>query len=196
MNVKSGVYRVYCLANRRMYIGSSGNLESRLNEHQRDLRLGRHPSAKLQADYNRWGKFRFRFEILELVRDNQSRLDREQHWIDSTQYTKSGKFGFGYNLSPSSRDSSGVKWSGKSRELASAAHSNPSGETRDKMSKAQLGRKHSNASKAKMSLSHLGRCLSDKTRTKIGDAVSGSWTPERRKAAAERIILRCRYENT
>jgi group I intron endonuclease len=57
-----GVYGIFCLRNRKMYIGSSGNVIKRINEHRSQLRRGRHIQLpRMQNDWNRFGEGAFAF---------------------------------------------------------------------------------------------------------------------------------------
>ena len=64
----AGVYQVKNLANGKVLIGSSLNLEGPLNRHKFMLKLGSHTNKALQNDWNELGPEKFAFEILEEVR--------------------------------------------------------------------------------------------------------------------------------
>lgn len=78
----SGVYEISCSANGFVYYGSTGrSLRSRFNQHTNDLRGGKHTSAAMQNDWDRFGEDAFTFKILEFCPKDQC-LAREQVWID------------------------------------------------------------------------------------------------------------------
>lgn len=89
----AGIFQVKNLANGKVLLGSSLNLEGPLNSHKFMLTIGRHRNEDLQKDYNTFGPEKFVFEILEVVkpgpdpgfdiRDELTLL--EQIWIEKLQ---------------------------------------------------------------------------------------------------------------
>ena len=77
----SGVYVIRCIANNRLYIGSSSNLAVRLSRHFTMLRGGRHENKKLQRHYDKYGDAAFECDLLELA-ESGSLDEVEQKWID------------------------------------------------------------------------------------------------------------------
>ena len=63
----SGVFQIKNMANRKVLLGSSLNLEGPLNKHRFMLRINSHPNQELQKDWNELGPDQFTFEILETV---------------------------------------------------------------------------------------------------------------------------------
>jgi hypothetical protein len=63
----SGVFQVKNLANGKVLLGSSLNLEGSLNKHRFTLKIGSHTNKALQADWNQFGPEQFTFDILEEV---------------------------------------------------------------------------------------------------------------------------------
>lgn len=89
------VYKITNLTNDKVYIGSSiSGLIKRKRCHLTNLKNNNHHSLKLQNSWNKYGRYNFKFEIIEYC----SKLDilkREQYWIDYyNSYEK------GYNASP------------------------------------------------------------------------------------------------
>lgn len=78
----SGIYRIVCLVNQRIYIGSSINLIRRFGEHKRYLNAGTHHSHYLQSAWNKYGVSNFAFEVIELC-EPDALLEREQHYLDT-----------------------------------------------------------------------------------------------------------------
>lgn len=76
----SGVYKITCTGNSKIYIGSTKNFYTRFKNHLEMLKAGRHHSSYLQNCYNKYGKESLQFHILEWC-DNL--FEREQHWIDT-----------------------------------------------------------------------------------------------------------------
>jgi len=63
----AGVYQVKNLANGKILLGSSLNLEGPLNRHKFMLKISSHTNKALQKDWNEFGPEQFAFEILEEV---------------------------------------------------------------------------------------------------------------------------------
>lgn len=63
----AGVFQVKNLANGKVLLGSSLNLEGSLNKHRFMLKIGSHTNKSLQADWNEFGPEQFAFEVLEEV---------------------------------------------------------------------------------------------------------------------------------
>lgn len=89
----SGVFQVKNMANGKILLGSSLNLEGPLNKHRFMLKIGSHPNKELQKDWNASGQDQFTFEILETipVKDdpNFNRKDEltllEEIWLEKLQ---------------------------------------------------------------------------------------------------------------
>lgn len=92
---QSGIYRIYCTQTGKMYIGSSVDIALRWSQHRSQLRRDIHANTHLQHAWNKYGADSFVFSIIELV-DHNLLLDREQHWINSTQCCNRD---YGYNIS-------------------------------------------------------------------------------------------------
>ena len=79
--IKSGIYKITCIINNRVYIGSSKDISRRIGEHKSELRLNKHHNRLLQEDYNLYGMDNFKFETVCLC-DMQDLLNIEQQVID------------------------------------------------------------------------------------------------------------------
>lgn len=140
----SGIYKITCTANGKFYIGSAKDIRHRLARHKSDLSRNVHHNALLQRAVNKYGKDVFEFEILEFVDDLESLLQREQHYLDTLNPCD---ISVGFNLVA----------------IAGATPSGPlSEETKAKISKTLIGRKHTEETKLKMSQGHKGKSLSEK----------------------------------
>lgn len=77
----SGIYQIRNLVNDKIYIGSAIKLTKRKNDHLSDLSRGKHCNSYLQRSYDKYGKDKFKFEILmtcpkeDLIRVEQYHLD-------------------------------------------------------------------------------------------------------------------------
>lgn len=94
-----GVYAILCLANDKLYIGSSVNIEHRLRSHWDALQKNIHQSH-LQAAYNKYGENTFVATILEEC-DKKMIKKVEQKWIDAYEWDKL------FNISPYANHPSG-----------------------------------------------------------------------------------------
>lgn len=65
--ITRGVYFIRNRPRRLIYIGSSVNIERRLQDHIRQLRAGKHPNKFLQLDWTNDGEQVFRWGVLTSV---------------------------------------------------------------------------------------------------------------------------------
>jgi group I intron endonuclease len=102
--MKSGIYTITCLANNKIYVGSTTRLFcQRWGDHKAMLNKGKHTNIHLQRAWNKYGSEAFVFEILELC-DKEFILSIEQYWINMLDsYSK------GFNRNPNARNSYGIK---------------------------------------------------------------------------------------
>lgn len=91
-----GIYKLTNIRNNKVYIGSSKQIELRINHHFSLLKRNKHHSQYLQNTYNKYGKEVLKFEVIEKHVDYNKIyiIEREQYWVD---YYKSYKPEFGYN---------------------------------------------------------------------------------------------------
>lgn len=82
---KTGIYLIRNTINGKVYVGSSSNIAERWTEHARDLKNNTHRNKPLQNAYNKYGKDKFIYEILELLDENNKdkQFEREQYWINT-----------------------------------------------------------------------------------------------------------------
>lgn len=88
----TGIYKITCKVNNKVYIGQSVAIKRRWKEHLRLLKKNCHHNFKLQSDYNIYGQDNFNFQILELCQKKE--LDKkEQLYIKIFD-----SYNCGYNL--------------------------------------------------------------------------------------------------
>ncbi len=76
----SGIYRIYCTATRRSYVGQAKDIDRRWQQHRNDLNNGKHCNDELQASWKKYGDQSFQWSIVERCREG--RLDAaEAYWI-------------------------------------------------------------------------------------------------------------------
>lgn len=90
----SGIYSLTCVANGRVYIGSSQDVMTRWRWHVRMLSTGRHYNCRLQSAWKKYGAESFSFAILSLCKPEQL-IKAEQIFIDIFSATQTG-----FNLCP------------------------------------------------------------------------------------------------
>jgi hypothetical protein len=79
----AGIYKITNKNNKKMYVGSSINIEQRKKDHFNMLKNNKHHSKELQGSYNRTkDKNVFKFEIIEEVKDETELKVREQYYIN------------------------------------------------------------------------------------------------------------------
>jgi len=88
------IYAIKNLVNNKMYIGSTKALNNRKYEHSYKLKKGNHHSIHLQRSYDKYGKDKFAFYILEEC----SKENRALREIYNIEYYKTYQREFGYNI--------------------------------------------------------------------------------------------------
>jgi len=106
-----GVYKITCLNNNKIYVGSSSQMGIRYARHKRELNSGQHYNIHLQRAYNKYGKENFTFEVIDFC-DKSTILATEQFYIN---YLNPTDIQIGYNLSKTASHASGFKHNEKSK---------------------------------------------------------------------------------
>lgn len=73
------VYAIQHNKTKRVYIGSSGRTEHRLNDHIMQLRRGKHSNKAMQKDFDSYGEDYSFFKIDVIPTDNEKW--REYYWM-------------------------------------------------------------------------------------------------------------------
>ncbi len=107
----SGVYGIQHMPSKRVYIGSSTNVRSRLWQHLRMLRKGEHHSRHLQNAWNKYGSSEFVLCLFEFIPNPKLLVAREQYLIDSFK-----AWGSGFNARPKAESMVGMTWSSDQNE--------------------------------------------------------------------------------
>lgn len=103
----SGIYSIIHNESGRTYIGSSKHIKKRLSTHKTDLKYNRHPNAALQNYYNKYGLSSFTFEIVSLIEDISTLIDKENEYIIEYRLADPVTDKFNYELSFN------TQWAGK-----------------------------------------------------------------------------------
>lgn len=170
MSRKKVIYCIKSTVDDRLYIGSTvQGFVNRIERHKIDLVKNRHDNIYLQNFVNKHGTDKLKFEILEIVEDKESLLEREQFWID--WYWDTGLL---FNIA---RDAKAPMFGRKHTE-----------EELEKMREAKIGHKHSEETKRKIGLALKGKTnaaghtTSEETKKKISQANKGRKLSEESKA--------------
>lgn len=185
--IVSGIYCIENTVNNKKYIGRSLNVQFRICDHKRKLRLNIHENPVLQYSWNKHGEDNFIFYLIDICKKDEL-SEREMYWIaelntfvdegDGFNLSKGGEGSFcpsedvrkkmsdahksekSYlfgkrrsddvrskisenhaDVSGSNNPRYGKKWSDETRRKIMEHKENISTETREKMSKAFLGKK-------------------------------------------------------
>lgn len=109
-----GIYVIENIANRKVYIGRSKDIGSRISSHKHNLRNNIHINKYLQNAWNKYGENNFKFYVLEECNTLEDTYDKEIFYIDKF---KSCDRKYGYNLSKGG-EGAGL-WSEESKEKLS-----------------------------------------------------------------------------
>lgn len=101
----AGIYAILCLANGKLYIGSSQGIRRRLTAHFNTLTHGRSECRILQNAYNKYGSSQFRYVVLEYC-EVENLLEREEFFIHLYQ---SNRDNYGYNIRLVASTNRGIK---------------------------------------------------------------------------------------
>lgn len=75
-----GIYKITCLPNNKIYIGSSSDIKNRWCRHRKNMETGKGNPNMLNS-YKKYGKNNFIFEIIEECETNEL-INREIYWAD------------------------------------------------------------------------------------------------------------------
>jgi group I intron endonuclease len=148
-----------------IYIGSSIELKKRLYYHKHRLRKGTHFNPKLQAAWDKYGEDAFTFSVVEYVLEKSQIIVREQYWIDANM----GRL---YNLCPVAGNTMGRTHTAATREKIRKANlgKKATDQAKSNMAASQRGRKHPEGIRAKISKAHKGRKFSESHRKALSEA--------------------------
>lgn len=77
------IYRIYCEAESRSYVGATAHYTKRCAVHKWHLRSATHHNKSLQTDWHRYGETAFRFEIIEAICRMADLAIAERKWISA-----------------------------------------------------------------------------------------------------------------
>jgi group I intron endonuclease len=103
----SGIYKIRCLVNEKIYVGSAVVIGLRWRGHLASLTKGNHHSSHLQRAWDKYGPSFFSWEVIEFVEQKADLIRREQSWMNHYQCCDSER---GYNRSPTAGSQLGLKF--------------------------------------------------------------------------------------
>lgn len=90
----SGIYKITCLINNKIYIGRATRFSSRKHTHCQTLRKNRHCNCYLQSDFNNFNEDDFIFDIISIENEDNV-IKAEEYWI---KFYNATDINFGYNI--------------------------------------------------------------------------------------------------
>ncbi len=169
----SGIYKIVCSSNGKVYVGSAMNLQRRKLDHFKQLRSQTHRNKYLQRAWVKYGADAFEFIVIELVAVPLL-VEREQYWMDHLQVCDRRK---GFNILPTAASPLGMKYSDEvRRRVSDALRGRPKSEThRQKLSEANQGKKFSASVRQKLSDMRRGVPKSKAHSRNIATAIAERW---------------------
>ena len=153
----TGIYKITCVENKKVYIGQSTNIRKRRYDHFAKLRMGAHRNEHLQRSFNKYGEDKFIFEVIEECTFEELD-DKEEYYM---KMYKSLNKRYGFNI--------------KITEHKKYRHSE---ETKQKISKIHKGRKVSEETRRKLSIAFKGRVMSPESIRKMSEKRKGQMQGE------------------
>jgi hypothetical protein len=215
--MNKGIYKIINLKNNKVYIGQSEKLNNREWNHFYWLNRGEHHNEHLQKSYNKYGKDNFIFEVIEETEDLDN---RELYWINengginsklnynmknplSMQWSNYVRVKQSKNMLGENNPNFGNKWSEEKKKTQSNKRKGVTLEekigvekaklAKERMSKSQEGRKHSETTINKIRQANVGQ---NNPAYGNGDRQKGKNNPMWGKESSKRIpIVKLDLEN-
>lgn len=113
--MKSGIYSITNIINKKIYIGSALFILKRWRDHRSKLNLKKHHNPHLQSAWNQYGESNFKFEVVEYC-DTSQLINLEKHYID--QYDSKNRIN-GYNVNDPEFGFLGIQHTDKTKQILS-----------------------------------------------------------------------------
>ena len=155
LNKVSGIYKITCIPNNKIYIGSSKNILNRFNTHIRTLKNNTHRNPHLQSAWNLHSEFNFKFEVIECV-DKDKLILKEQFYMDQLKaYDRE----YGFNNCSKADRPTGYKHTEENKKIMSLKKKGikQSLETIEKRVAVLKGKRHTEETKLKISNKNSGK---------------------------------------
>ena len=82
---KSGIYIIRNTINNLIYVGSTKNINKRYKEHKNLLLNNKHQNSRIQRFVNKYGIDTLSFNLIEIVKNKENLIQREQFYLDLLQ---------------------------------------------------------------------------------------------------------------
>ena len=174
-----GIYKITCLSNQNIYIGSSFDICQRIAEHLYNLRKGSHKNKYLQNAFNKYGESSLTFSVIEEIKYTTILIIREQYWIDNLKPN--------FNSRKIATSNLGIRYSDEHKRMLSESRKGKKNSTQFlkcqvPWNKGAIGLQiMSQESKLKLSKSNKGKKFSIEHRNKISQALKGKLKTEQHK---------------
>ncbi len=169
----SGIYKITCTGNGRVYIGSAKEIRHRIRKHYETARRGKHHSPLFQRSFGKYGEPAFVPVVVELCGLDEL-IRREQYWID---FYRAADRRLGLNIHPRAASSLGHKLSAEQRRQISERQRGRkrhfTSEWCRNISLACMGRKASEYQRRRVSELNTGRPQSEETRRRRSATMTG-----------------------
>lgn len=164
-----GIYGIRNKVDAKMYVGSSRNIEKRLQTHYNNLKKGTHWNKHLQNSWNKYGEDNFETVIIEELDNPDLLIERENHHMD---INKSLDRNYGYNLIKASEtpDTTGMKMSDESKRKMS--------EMKKGERNSFYGKKHTPEAIRKIKKARKKQVFSPDSRKKLSEHMKKNMTKE------------------
>ena len=87
--LKSGIYKITCSENNKVYVGQAINIQDRWKTHIQCLNRNKHHNIHLQRAWNKYGENNFKFDVIEYC-EKEDLNDKEIYWIKELSSFKNG----------------------------------------------------------------------------------------------------------
>lgn len=168
---QAGVYAIWNLVNRKMYIGSSVNMFERLRLHRKLLRRQVHFSSHLQAAWNMYGEEQFVADVIELVCVPSKLVHVEQYWINVLRPWENG-----YNSRIIASNNAGIKLKISKEQrmkMSQSRRGRPNGQKGVKQSQETIEKRRLKLIGQKRRPQRISLEVYDARRAKISKALKG-----------------------
>jgi len=154
-----GIYAIRNVLNGKVYVGQSVNIASRWRDHRKQLGRGRR--SHLYEAMRKYGIESFQFEVLEQCAPEDLNA-KEAVWMHKLQCRT-----LGYNIIPAGQHGRVMDATAREAIAARLRGRKRPPEVVEKVRRAKLGDRHSEATKRLLSKLGIGRVVSAETRAKL-----------------------------
>jgi group I intron endonuclease len=179
-----GIYKITCVPNGKIYIGSSVDVHRRWGLHRTHLNTGNHNNKYLLRAFEKYGKESFVWEIIEECSEDIL-WEREQHYLDTLQpFNEKGYNSARVVKAPMTGRKHTLEDRQKMSRVQKARNYKHTEEWKLANSLRNKGKKRSLEASAKTAAKLKGRKFTEEHKAKIKKHAS---SPERIKEKSERM---------